>query len=159
MPESDQQRQAVREAIAQNTFCVLATSSAANRPHAVGVLYVAVDGVLYLNTLDTSVKARNASENPRVAVCIPVHQHPGVPPFCVQFQGSAEVYALQDPRIVGLLQAGRLEKITGHGALEAPGSCFLRVTPGRRIATYGLGVPLDELMRDPIRASRSVTLS
>ena len=158
MPESDQQ-QIVREAIAQNAFCVLATASAANRPHAVGVLYVAVDGVLYINTLDTSVKTRNVRENPRVAVCIPVHQHPGVPPFCVQFQGTAEVCMLQDPRIVGLLAAGRLEAITGHGALEAPGSCFLRVTPGRGIATYGLGVPLEELMRDPINASRSVELS
>jgi len=158
MPDPDQ-RQIVREAIAQNAFCVLATSSATNRPHAVGVIYVAVDGVLHVSTLDTSVKARNVRENPRVAVCIPVHQHPGVPPFCVQFQGTAEVCGLHDPRIVGLLAAGRLETITGHGALEAPGSCFLRVTPGRRIATYGLGVPLDELMRDPINASRSVAMS
>jgi hypothetical protein len=158
MPDANQQ-QIVRDAIVQNSFCVLATSSAANRPHAVGVLYVAVDGVLYISTLESSVKARNIRENPRIAVCITVQQHAGLPPFCVQFQGTAEVCTLQDPRITGLLAAGRLEAITGHGALEAPGSCFLRVAPGRRIATYGIGVPLDELMRDPINASRSVMLS
>jgi len=159
MSDTEQLRQAVQAAIADNSFCALATSSPVNRPHVVGVLYAAVDGILYVSTLDTSTKARNIAQNPRVAVCIPVPQQHGLPPLCVQFQGMAEVCALQDPRMMALLQTGKLDAITGHGALDEPGSCLLRITPGRRVATYGVGVPLDELMRDPIHASRSVVLS
>ncbi len=159
MSETEQLRQAVRAAIADNTFCTLATSSAANRPHVVGVLYVAVDGILYVSTSDTSIKARNIGQNPHVAVCIPLPPQPGLPPLCVQFQGTAEVCALQDPRMVALLRTGQLDAITGHGALDVPGSCLLRITPGRRVATYGVGVPLDELMRDPMHADRSVVMS
>ncbi|HJQ60027.1 MAG TPA: pyridoxamine 5'-phosphate oxidase family protein [Vineibacter sp.] len=159
MANLEQHRELVREAIARNSFCTLATASAANRPHVVGVIYAAVEGVLYVNTLETSIKARNIGQNRHVAVCIPVPQASDLPPFCVQFQGEGEVCALRDPRVVGLLAAGRLDAITGHGVLDAPGSCFLRITPGRRVATYGLGVPLDEIMRDPIQAGRSVTLS
>lgn len=159
MSDTEQLRQAVQAAIADNSFCALATSSAANRPHVVGVLYAAVDGILYVSTSDASTKARNIAQNPRVAVCIPVSQQHGLPPLCVQFQGTAEVCALQDPRMVALLQTGKLAAITGHGALDEPGSCLLRIAPGRRVATYGVGVPVDELMRDPLHADRSVVLS
>lgn len=158
MTQSGQQK-AVRDAIEQGFFCTLATSSAENRPHVVGVVYVAVDGILYINTTDTGTKARNIRENRRVAVCIPVQQHPEAPPFCVQFQGTAEICSLQDARIVELMARGRLESIAGHGVLDLPGSCFLRVTPGSRIATYGIGVSLEEVMRDPVHASRSVVMS
>lgn len=159
MTEPEQLRHAVQEAITESSFCTLATSSAENRPHVVGVLYVAVDGILYVSTTRQSTKARNIAQNRRVAVCIPVAQHPGLPPLCVQFQGTAEICSVQDPRLAALMQAGRLDAIVGHGALAEPGICFLRITPGRRVAAYGIGVPLDELMRDPIHASRSVVLA
>ena len=38
----DTQRAAVEEAIADNWFCILATSSADDRPHAAGMLYALV---------------------------------------------------------------------------------------------------------------------
>jgi general stress protein 26 len=155
----DRQRKLVQRAINRGSFCTLATSSQANRPHVVGVLYAAVDGLLYVSTLRTSVKARNIRANPRVAVCIPVRRFPVGPPFHVALQGQAEVRSRHDPRIVGLLDAKRLKSITSHGELDDPDSRFLIVTPGRRVATYGLGVPLRQLLRDPLRASRSVELS
>jgi nitroimidazol reductase NimA-like FMN-containing flavoprotein (pyridoxamine 5'-phosphate oxidase superfamily) len=157
--EQERQRKLVRRAIERHSFCTLATSSAANRPHVVGVLYAAVDGVLYVAASETSIKVRNVRENPRVAMCIPVRRYPVGPPFSVQFQGKAEVCSADDPRMVELLEAGRLKRITAHGELEDPDTCFLRVTPGRRVATYGLGVPLRTLLRDPIQASRSVEMS
>jgi general stress protein 26 len=122
------------------------------------VLYVALEGVFYVSTLRTSVKARNVRENPRVAVCIPVRRFPFIPPFHVSFQGRAELHERDEARIVALLDEGRLRAITSHGELDDPDSCFLTITPGPRVATYGLGVPLRELMRDPIHASRSVKL-
>ena len=155
----ERQRKQVRRAIERSSFCTLATSSDANRPHVVGVLYAAVEGHFYVATLNTSVKVRNVRANRRVAVCIPVRRYPVGPPFSVQFQGNAQVRPVDDPEIVRLLEAGRLKRITSHGELDDPNACFLRVAPGRRVATYGLGVPLRVLLRDPIHASRSVELA
>ncbi|MFW2335916.1 hypothetical protein, partial [Ilumatobacter sp.] len=47
-------------------------------------------------------------------------------------------------------QAGRLKKITSHGELDEPNGVFIAITPGRRIHSYGLGVPILDLMRDPV---------
>ena len=148
----------VRRAIAKHSFCTLATSSATNQPHGVGVLYTAVDGLLYVSTLQDSKKARNIRENPLVALCIPVRRYPMAPPFLVQFGGRAEILPAQDPAMVVLMQAGRLKKITGHGALDDPETCFLRITPDRKVFTYGIGVPLRTLLRDPTHANATFDL-
>ena len=150
--------QAARRALARQSFCTLATSSRRNRPHVVGVVYAEVDGAVYIHTLSGSRKARNLRENPQVGVCVPVRKYPGAPPFCVQFQGTAELLSPDHPEIVALLRTGRLKKITAHGALALPDACFIRVTPGRRICTYGLGVPLLTLLRDRFHADRSIAL-
>jgi hypothetical protein len=148
----------VRRAVAKHSFCVLATSSARSRPHAVAILYAAVDLTLYFLVGNNTVKARNVRENPHVAVSIPVRRYPFGPPMAVQFQGTGEVLAVDDPDVRALIEAGRLKRITGYGALETPGACFIRVTPRGRISTYGLGVPLMRMLRDLSAGSRSVDL-
>lgn len=155
---NEQQRRIVRKAIAKQSFLTLATSSPANRPHVAGLLYVEADGALYLNTLESSVKARNIAENGRVAVTIPIRKYPFGPPLTVQFQGTAELLAPDDPRITALVQAGKLKAITSHGELDLPGSCFIRVVPNRRIVSFGLGVPLLQFIREPLSALRTVDL-
>jgi general stress protein 26 len=155
----NRERKRAWRAINRGSFCMLASSSEVNRPHVVGVLYAAVDDLLYVSTLQTSVKARNIRANPQVAVCIPVRRFPVGPPFHVAFQGRAELCPRHDDRIVRLLEAKRLKPITSHGELDDPDSCFLIITPGRRVATYGLGVPVRQLLRDPLHANRSVELS
>jgi nitroimidazol reductase NimA-like FMN-containing flavoprotein (pyridoxamine 5'-phosphate oxidase superfamily) len=156
--EEDRQQKRVRRAIQRGSFCMLATSSAANVPHEIGVLYVEVERMLYVSTLRSSVKARNVLANGSVAICVPVRRIPIGPPFHVAFQGRAEVCSREDPRLVRLLEAKRLKPITSHGELEHPDSVFLIVTPGPTVASYGLGVPLRRLLRDPILGSRSVEL-
>lgn len=161
VPAFDAARQLAitKRAIARNKFCVLATSSAKNRPHAVGILYAAVDFDLYLLIGDDTVKARNIRQNPNVAVSIPVRTVPFAPPMAVQFQGTARLLTVDDPEIQGLLKQGRLKRITGLGALDiTPNPCFVKVTPRRRIATYGLGISLIRLMRDVTQGQRSVEL-
>jgi general stress protein 26 len=147
----------VRRAIAKHSFCTLATSSG-NRPHVVGVLYAPVDGALYVSTLQSSKKAQNIRDNPRVAVCIPVRRYPMAPPFLVQFRATAELLGNQDPTVVHLVRARRLKKITGHGELDDPENCFVRIVPDRTVHTYGIGVPLRTLLRDPLHASRTFDL-
>jgi len=155
----DRQRKIIRRAIAKHSFCTLASASAANRPLVTGVLYAAVGDLLYISSLETSAKVRNIRENERVAVCIPVRRFPVGPPFTVQFQGTATVCPIDEPGVAGELEAGRLKPITSHGELDHPDACVLRIKPGPRIATYGLGVPLRDVLRDPLQASRSVRMS
>lgn len=157
--KDERQQERVRRAIARASFCTLATSSARNRPLVTGVLYAAVDDALYVSVLETSVKARNVRENDRVAVCIPVRRYPVGPPFAVQFQGRARILPINDPRIVELLEAGRLKRITSHGELDDPEARFLAISRGPRVAVYGLGVPLRVLLRDPLHANRTIDMA
>jgi general stress protein 26 len=144
--------------IERRSFCTLATSSSRNRPHVAAVAYDTVGTTLYVNTFRSSRKARNIASNPHVGVVIPVRRLPVGPPAEAQFQGMAEILDLDDPHIVELLEAGRLKTITSHGELDHPDGCFLRITPGRRINTYGLGMSLLQLLRDPLNAAGTVEL-
>jgi general stress protein 26 len=145
-------REAVTDFIASNSFCILATSSAENRPHVAGVLYALVGRNLYVNTDKTSRKARNIAENQRVAVCIPSQVDPQAPPFTASLQSTAALLQNDDPEIVGLVVDGGLAAVTSHGELERPDTCFIKISPGRRVVTYGVGVSEEELAADPLSA-------
>jgi len=149
----------VHEALRKRSFATLATTSPAGRPHVAGVLFELVDRSLYVSTLRTSRKARNVAANPHVAVCVPIRRLPVGPPATVQFQGRAEVLALDGSEITGLVAAGRLKSITGHGELELPEGCFLRISFGARLITYGLGMSIPKLIGDPLHAGGTVELS
>ena len=150
--------QQVTEAIRRNSYCALATASAAGRPHVVGVLYAFARGCLYVITERNTTKVRNVEANPKVAVCIPVRKYPLAPPFSIQFRGSATVLPRESPEIESLLKEGALKRIVGFGILKRPGMCFLKVAPARRVHTWGLGVPILQLLRNPVGAERTVEL-
>jgi Pyridoxamine 5'-phosphate oxidase len=150
----------VVRAVAKRSFCMLATSSSNNRPHVAGVLYQAIGTTLYVNTSRDSRKARNVADNPHVAVSIPIRRLPvRAPTSTVQFQGHAAILGFDDPDAVRLVDAGGLKNITSHGELDYSDGCFLRITPARRITTYGLGMSLLKLIRDPLHAGGSVELA
>jgi general stress protein 26 len=150
-------RSVVRE-IKKHSYCVLATADAKGRPHAVGVLYAYADGRLYVATGEETKKARNVRANENVSVCVPVRKYPIGPPFAVNFQGTAEIRTKDDPDIARLLEGKKLRKIVGYGVLDEPDLCFIRITPDRKLHTYGLGVPLRELLRAPAHADRTINL-
>ena len=54
---------------------------------------------------------------------------------------------------ITLLEAGQLKSITSHGELDLPDDCFVRIPLPDRLLTYGLGLPLRRLMRDPLHAA------
>jgi general stress protein 26 len=146
-------------AIRRRSFAVLASVSPAGHPHAAGVAYCAVGTTLYVNTLRTSRKARNVAAERRVALTIPVRRVPIGPPFSVQLQADATIVAMDDPEITDLVAAGQLKKITAHGELLEPDGCFLRIEPGARIHTYGIGVPVLAVARDPLHVgARTIEL-
>lgn len=112
--------------------------------------------MFYVSTLKGSRKALNIEANPKVAVTIPIRRVPVGPPSTVQFRAMAEVLDLDSPEILELAGAGRIEEITGHGELDLDGGCFIRVTPADRWNTYGLGMSVIELARNPMSAGGAV---
>ena len=148
----------VRRVVGSRSFATVATTSSAGHSHVAGMLYAAVGDDLWVSTLRSSRKARNVAATGRAAVCIPIRRLPVGPPSSVQFQGRAEIVAVDDPEILGLVEAGRLKAVTSHGELELPGGCFVRITPVGRLHTYGLGMSIWSLVRDPLAAGGVVDL-
>lgn len=152
------QTQRIRSAVASRAFAMLSSVSPAGFPHAAGVQYASVDssdGVpggfeLYVHTMRSSRKARNVAADGRVGLVIPVRKLPVGPPFTVQFQGRAQLLEMDDPEIVAHHSAGRLKTVSSHGELDEPDGVFLKITPGRTIHTYGIGVSVMGVARDPL---------
>jgi len=143
----------VLQTIGKRTFATVATTSPEGWPHAAGVLYAMSGDALYVSTLRSSRKARNILTNPKVAVSVPVRRAPVGPPSNVSFQTTARVLDLDDPELRAAAASGDLKAITGHGELELPGGVFLRIALPRKVVTYGLGMSLLRLMRDPMHAA------
>ncbi|MDD9368863.1 MAG: pyridoxamine 5'-phosphate oxidase family protein [Acidimicrobiales bacterium] len=148
----------VRRAVERRSVATLATVSHAGRPHAATVLYQCVDDALFVSTHRDSRKARNVAGTGGAAVAIAVRRLPVGPPASVQFQASASVLANDDPEIVRLASAGRLDDVTGHGELDLDGGCFLRIALPARAVTYALGMSLWHVLRNPLDAAGEVDL-
>ena len=144
---------AIIETIRKRSFGTLATSSSAGRPHAAGVLYALSGERLYVSTMRSSRKARNILENPRVAVTIPVRRAPVGPPSSILFQTEARVLDLDEEGLLEAAASGDLKAVTSHAELELPGGCFIEVALPRKVVTYGLGMSLLSLIRDPMHAA------
>lgn len=150
----------IMKAIGKHSTCMLATVSPAGRPHVATVSYQLVADRLYISTTSTSRKALNVAAHSYVAVVIPVRRVPlGAPPSTIQFQATAALLAGNDPEIAKLVGERRFAAITGHGELDLPDGCFIRIDLPRRLLTYGLGMSLVELARHPLEGEGEVTLS
>lgn len=149
----------ITRAIRKRSFATLATTSNRGQAHNAGVLYTTIGKELWISTMTDSRKARNIAANTRVAMTIPVRRIPFGPPSSIHFQGTADLVGLDDPELRRHAANGDLKSITGHGELELDGGCFIKVTPREKVLTYGLGLSLLQLIRDPLNAGGSVTLS
>jgi hypothetical protein len=146
----------VTRAITRRSFCTLATTSPGRRPHVAGVLYAEAEGNLYVSTLRSSRKARNLAAIPRASVCVPVRRLPIGPPATISFAAVGEVLDVDSPEVVDLTTTDRLKAITSHGELELPDGCILRLRPAGDYITYGLGMSLWRLLREPLDAAGRV---
>jgi uncharacterized protein YhbP (UPF0306 family) len=148
----------VRRAIERRSVATLATVSGKGRPHAATVLYQCVDDALFVSTHRDSRKARNVAANRAAAMTIAVRRLPIGPPASIQFQSSAAVLTNDDPEIVRLAAAGRLDRITAHGEMDIDGGCFLRLALPARVVSYALGMSLWRVIRNPLDAAGEVDL-
>jgi Pyridoxamine 5'-phosphate oxidase len=142
--------------ISKRSFALLATSSSAERPHAAGILYAEADGALYVSTVRESRKGRNIAANPHVSVTVPIRRIPVGPPATAMFQSMARVLDNDDPEVRRLAAAGRIDAITGHGELDLTEGCIVKIEAPRVIHTYGLGIGLWTLIRQPLRGGGRV---
>jgi len=136
--------------IMRRTFCTIATTSQAQNPHSAGVVYAFADDALWVHTLRTSRKARNVESNRAIGVCIPFRRLPFGPPYSIHFQGSASLVAIDDPEVLRLIASGKLKAIVGHGALDMPDGCFIRIRAHGTVHSFGPGAPILDLIRDPL---------
>ena len=156
--EVDRQARIIAKALRKKTFATLATVSPKGRSHAAGVVYDFVDGALWIHTMRNSRKGRNVAHNRHAGVCVPYRRLPVGPPYTLHFQAVAELVALDDPEAIRHHDAGRLDSISGHGAMEMDGACFVRITPTGTIHSFGPGVPVLDLARNPLETgARSAT--
>jgi nitroimidazol reductase NimA-like FMN-containing flavoprotein (pyridoxamine 5'-phosphate oxidase superfamily) len=149
----------IDEAIRKRSYCSLATVSPAGFPHVAGVIYALADGDLWIGTQRHSRKARNIASNERVHVSIPVRRSPVGPPSAIQFAASAVLVDADDEAFRGHVRNGRLRSITSHGELELADVCFVRISPSSTIHTYGLGLSLRALIKDPLHAAGRIDRS
>ena len=148
----------IRRAIERRSVATLATVSSTGRPHAATVLYQCVDDALFVSTHRHSRKASNIAHNGHVAMTIAVRRLPIGPPASIQFQTSAAVLDNDDPEVVRLATAGKLDRITAHGEMTLDGGCFLRLALPARAVTYALGMSLLYVIRHPLDAAGEVSL-
>lgn len=142
----------VASVLASKSFATLATVSESGFPHSAGVVYVWVEGSMWIHTMRSSRKGRNIAHEPRVAITVPYRRLPAGPPFTLHFQARAVLVAMDDPTVRSLLDAGRLKHIAGHGALDEPDGVFVRVTPTATIHSYGPGARTLDLIRNPLHS-------
>ncbi len=148
---------AVRRILAKRSFATVGTTSPAGRPHVAGVLYELVGNTLYFHTMRNSRKARNIAADAHTAVCVPVRRVPVGPPSTVHFQTTARLVEPNSMEIRELVADGKLGSVTGHGELDEPAGCFIAVSLPGRVLTYGLGMSLRQLIKDPLVCGGEVT--
>jgi Pyridoxamine 5'-phosphate oxidase len=157
-PTVDQaQTKRITKILARRSFCMLATTSPAGHSHAAGVVFDWADGALYIHTMRASRKARNIAANPHIGIVVPARRLPVGPPFTVQFQATATILSMTDATIRALLAKRKLATTSGHGALNEPDGCFLQIIPASVIHTYGIGVHIIDLIKDPLHAGARTT--
>jgi hypothetical protein len=157
-PAADpEQARRIARILARRSFCILATTSAVGNSHAAGVVFDWADDSMYIHTMRSSRKARNIADNPHVAIVVPVRRLPVGPPFTVQFQATAAILSMNGAAIRSLLAERKLPSTSGHGALNEGDGCFLRITPASVVHTYGIGVPIIGIIKDPLHAGARTT--
>ena len=158
-PSESKQQRLVRRAIRRKSFATLATVSPTGKAHVAGVIYSALDDELWVHTMLSSHKVRNIANNPSIGVCIVYRRLPVGPPFTIHFQAKASIVEIDSIQAKDRIATGKLKSITGHGALEIEGACFLQIRPGSSIHSFGPGVPTLDLIKDPIGSGgRSVRM-
>ena len=140
--------------IEKRSFAVLSYVNPKGQARSAGIVYVAIDRVLYVRAAKDSWKAKHILRNPHVALNVTIAKRVPfipwikIPDATIAFSGTARVIPMSDldPKLLETL-TGRL--IEQHGTIAE--NCIIEIRPAGHFATYGVGVSLLD-MRDPQKA-------
>ncbi|KWX22522.1 pyridoxamine 5'-phosphate oxidase [Mycolicibacterium wolinskyi] len=158
----------VEGAIRSQRCGTLATLDREGRPHATEVVYAlsprSTPLMLYVTTRTTTAKAKNIRRDAEVAFVIPVpHRTIALfPPGAVQFQATAELVGTNDTAALAAFQATwflrrilRAEQRILAGTDEM---CFIAIRPHDTLFSYGIGMSVPAILRQPRQAVGRVQL-
>jgi hypothetical protein len=140
--------------IEKRSFAVLSYVNPKGRARSAGIVYVALDRVLYVRAAKDSWKAKHILLNPHFALNVTIAKRVPfmpwikIPDATIAFSGTARVLPMSDldPKLLETL-TGRL--IEQHGTIAENG--IIEIRPTGHFATYGVGVSLLD-MRAPQKA-------
>jgi hypothetical protein len=150
----------IRKIIKKNMWLVLSTSNKKGNPQSSVIVYESDGNILYFTTGINTLKARNIRNNSNVSVTIPfrmnfLHKLIPAPPAELHFKAKAEFLNRESEEV-----QTNLQKVLKHEAKAGIKSdtVYVKLTPAKKIATYGVGIKLLQL-RFPEKARKIVDLS
>ena len=148
----------VERTLRGHTFGTLSTIDRKNRSHSVGLIY-AVSNLghplrIYAMTQMKTRKISNIKANPNISFVVPCPRKilSMVPPSVIQFQGTAEVIAIDDQAAARAFKRSYLLRMMLDKASEVETEtfgepCYIVIKPDPVIYTYGLGLSIWQLYR------------
>ena len=150
----------VRSVLKNNRWMTLATANKNCIPQSSVVMYASDSEVIYVMTGNRTKKARNIRKNNHVAVTIPFYKsllHRLItiaPPAEITFRGTAELLDQSDNEAQKLYKEKMKVDVSNDIQKD---SIWIKITPGKRIECYGVGVRLYDL-RNPEKARKILKL-
>lgn len=152
--------QEVKEIMKKNMWLVLSTANEKCNPQSSVIMYESDGNAIYFTTGKNTLKARNIRKNNNVSVTIPfrknlLHKLIPAPPGELHFQAKAQFLERESKEVQTMLQ--RVLKFEEKSGIKAD-TVYLKLTPKKRIATYGVGIKLMQL-RFPEKARNIIELN
>ncbi len=143
----------------KNIWLVLATVNEKQQPQSSVMMYQSDGKDIYLQTGKITVKAKNIVKNNKVSVTIPIrknfiHKLVPAPPAEIHFKATAEILPFEDEYARNVWKKYQKHELPEELQKE---SIWIKVTPGKRINLYGIGVKLWD-MQNPIKARKVLEL-
>lgn len=144
----------------KNFWLVLSTVNKNMQPHSCVVVYQSDGESIFIQTGKTTVKAKNIMKNNQISVTIPIrknlmHKFIPAPPAEIHFKGKAELLPFEDEYARKVFKKYLTHELNEEIKAE---SIWIKVSPSKRINTYGIGVKLWN-MRNPTKARKVINLS
>ena len=150
-------KQEVKKIMKKNIWCVLSTANSKGNPQSSVIMYQSDGNAIYFTTGVPTLKARNMRNNSNVSITIPfrknfMHKFIPAPPAELHFRGTVEFLPRDHPEVQTNLK--KILDYESKSGIEAE-TIYIKVTPGKKIATFGVGIPLIK-MRTPGKARNMV---
>ncbi len=147
-----------RKIMKKNMWLVLSTSNENGNPQSSVIVYESDGHNIYFTTGKNTLKARNMRKNNNVSITIPfrmnlLHKLIPAPPAELHFKAKAQFLERDSEEVQTML--ARILKYEEKSGVKSE-TVYLKITPEKKIATYGVGIKLLHL-RFPEKARNVVT--